>query len=466
MLLLFIICIIFISIGLYFSKNINNASDFLIAGRKLPLPILSATIAATSFGGGCLVGGVQWGAEKGFWVGMYSTIGASLACFVNAFFAKKLRQSGRDITPADYLESRYGNNLFLRIYQSFVTPVSLIAIMGSQLISFGSISTAFGISYKWAIILGTAVVIIYTYSAGLWGIAISDFIQLILCVIFLPIVAFISLTLIGDNPIASFTSMLNEPFFPKINSKNDFLYTVLPLVLGSIFTYESFLRYQCADNDRNAVKGSIFAGFILLFLAVPIGVIGVAGRHIFPNLPSIEILPKMISSALPPVAAAILLCAILAAILSTADSLMASMGAIVSRDIYHKIFHPNEDFNTLKNALKYSKIAAALTALVGAIIALKCNNLLELLFWPSPLRTGVIFAPSVIGVLWKGARKEGAICSVIVSGLLAILSMFGIIDAIDRNLLPIIIGTATIIIVSKFIDYRDNKKHKNTSINQ
>lgn len=68
-----------------FFKKVKTASDFLIAGRNLPLPILAATIAATSFGGGCLVGGVQWGAERGLWVGMYSTIGAALACFINAF---------------------------------------------------------------------------------------------------------------------------------------------------------------------------------------------------------------------------------------------------------------------------------------------------------------------------------------------------------------------------------------------
>ncbi len=84
MLLLIVTCAIYIWIGFIFQK-VKTASDFLIAGRNLPLPILAATIAATSFGGGCLVGGVQWGAERGLWVGMYSTIGAALACFINAF---------------------------------------------------------------------------------------------------------------------------------------------------------------------------------------------------------------------------------------------------------------------------------------------------------------------------------------------------------------------------------------------
>ncbi len=99
------------------------------------------------------------------------------------------------------------------------------------------------------------------------GVAVSAFIQLAICIVFLPIVAYISLKLVGDNPLLMLQSMVKEPFFPGNKSISDFMYTVLPLVLGSIFSYESFLRYQCADNAKNAVKSSVIAGFILLFLA-------------------------------------------------------------------------------------------------------------------------------------------------------------------------------------------------------
>ncbi|HGM3508311.1 TPA: sodium:solute symporter family protein [Clostridioides difficile] len=450
MLLLIITCAIYIWIGFYFSKKVKTASDFLIAGRNLPLPILAATIAATSFGGGCLVGGVQWGAERGLWVGMYSTIGAALACFVNAFFAGKLRSLSCDITPADYIETRYGHSVFLRVYQSIVTPISILAIMGSQLISFGSVSTAFGIPYDMAVIIGVIVIIIYTYTSGMWGVAVSAFIQLAICIVFLPIVAYISLKLVGDNPLLMLQSMVKEPFFPGNKSINDFMYTVLPLVLGSIFSYESFLRYQCADNAKNAVKSSVIAGFILLFLAFPIGIIGAIGGSLFPNISSVQVLPQMISTTLPPLISVLFLAAILAAIMSTADSLMTSMSAIISRDIYNKLLHPNIEFNDLKNTLKYSQIASALTAVAGAIIALKFDSLLELLFWPAPLCTGVIFAPFVIGLSWKGATKKGAIYAVIVSMILALLNMVGILTVFDRILIPIIGGSITIFIVSKF----------------
>lgn len=450
MLLLIVTCAIYIWIGFYFSKKVKTASDFLIAGRNLPLPILAATIAATSFGGGCLVVGVQWGAERGLWVGMYSTIGAALACFINAFFAGKLRSLSCDITPADYIETRYGHSVFLRAYQSLVTPISILAIMGSQLISFGSVSTAFGIPYDIAVIIGVIVIIIYTYTSGMWGVAVSAFIQLAICIVFLPIVAYISLKLVGDNPLLMLQSMVKEPFFPGNKSISDFMYTVLPLVLGSIFSYESFLRYQCADNAKNAVKSSVIAGFILLFLAFPIGIIGAIGGSLFPNISSVQVLPQMISTTLPPLISVLFLAAILAAIMSTADSLMTSMSAIISRDIYNKLLHPNIEFNDLKNTLKYSQIASALTAIIGAIIALKFDSLLELLFWPAPLCTGVIFAPFVIGLCWKGATKKGAIYAVIVSVILALLNMIGILTVFDRILVPIIGGSITIFIVSKF----------------
>ncbi|WP_376751193.1 sodium:solute symporter family transporter, partial [Mammaliicoccus sciuri] len=115
--------------------------------------------------------------------------------------------------------------VFLRAYQSLVTPISILAIMGSQLISFGSVSTAFGIPYDIAVIIGVIVIIIYTYTSGMWGVAVSAFIQLAICIVFLPIVAYISLKLVGDNPLLMLQSMVKEPFFPGNKSISDFMYT-------------------------------------------------------------------------------------------------------------------------------------------------------------------------------------------------------------------------------------------------
>ena len=81
---LLLICAIFIVIGIVLSKRVSSATDFLVAGRGMPLIVLSFTITATHFGGGALVGGVQQGAELGLWAGMYGIIGYAIASFANA----------------------------------------------------------------------------------------------------------------------------------------------------------------------------------------------------------------------------------------------------------------------------------------------------------------------------------------------------------------------------------------------
>ncbi len=101
---LILICVAFIAIGVFLSKKVSRASDFLVAGRGLPVWVLAFTIAASHFGGGALVGGVQQGAELGRWAGMYGILGYAAACFVNAYVAPRFRRAANNMTPPDYVE--------------------------------------------------------------------------------------------------------------------------------------------------------------------------------------------------------------------------------------------------------------------------------------------------------------------------------------------------------------------------
>ncbi|MGB2908018.1 MAG: hypothetical protein WBB73_13010, partial [Candidatus Aminicenantaceae bacterium] len=105
-----------IAIGLYFSKRVKKASDFLIAGRQLGLPLTTATLAAIQIGAGVILGGSELGASSGVWPGMWYGIGCGGGLILAGFLvaAKLRRQKG--YVPLDYFGARYGERRWVRVW--------------------------------------------------------------------------------------------------------------------------------------------------------------------------------------------------------------------------------------------------------------------------------------------------------------------------------------------------------------
>ena len=448
MLVLLLFCALFIAVGYAVSKNVSNGTDFLVAGRGLPILYLTFTIAATHFGGGALVGGIEQGAAKGVWAGMYAIIGYSIACFINAFIAPRFRRASNNLTPPDYIETRYGYSKFFRGYHVSVYILGTIAIIAAQFNAFGGIAAAFGISRTPAIILGAVSVMIYTYMAGMWGVAVTDFMQLMICLIFLPIIAVIGLGALNNQAGVTLGTLLSTPFFETPDAAGDFMYSLIPTIVGSMFAYEYFLRFQSAKSEKDARNSSLIAGVLLLILAIPIGIIGAMGQRLYPGVAPNEVLGHVVNTTLPTWAGYLFLGAVLAAIMSTADSLMTSLSGMVTRDIYHKLFNPEKDFDLLPHTLKMARATTVLGCTVAMLISLKFRSIIGLLFWPSPLQSGVLFAPIMIGMFWNKASRKGAYASIIIGACVALIDMFGIYKLPERMLVTMAAATVALVIVS------------------
>ncbi len=395
-----------------------------------------------------MVGGVQQGAELGLWAGMYGIIGYAIASFANAWIAPKFRRMANNLTPPDYVESRYGASKFLRGYHGIVYIFGTIAIIAAQFNAFGGMAQAFGISRPVAIIIGAVVVIVYTGMSGMWGVAVTDVVQIGICLVFLPIIAVLSMNVLNEKVGMTLGSMFSEPFFATPSAAGTFLYSLIPTVIGSLFAYEYYLRFQSAKDERDARISSIIGGIFLLVLAIPVGLIGSVAHDIFPDIPSDAVLSHVVNQTLPPWAAIIFLAAVLAAIMSTADSMMTSLAGMCSRDIYHKLFHPDEEYNNLPHSMKIARWSSIIGAVLATIISLNFQSIMGLLFWTSPLQCGVMFAPIIVGLFWKGANKRGAYAAVICGAIIALIDMLGIYAWPERMLTTMAVGTVALVIGS------------------
>ncbi|MFK9092472.1 sodium:solute symporter [Bacillus salipaludis] len=443
-----LLCVLFIVMGILLSKRVSNGTEFLVAGRGLPSIALAFTIAATHFGGGALIGGIENGAQFGVWAGTYVIISFGIACFVNAYIAPKFRRVANNLTPPDFIESRFGHSKFLRGYHVAVYIFGTIAIMAAQFSAFGGIATAFGINRNVAVILGAIVVVLYTVMAGMWGVAATDFVQLLICLIFLPIVAVVGMGIMTTETGVTVGNLLSTPFFEQNGSVGNFLYSLIPTIVGSAFAYEFYLRYQSSKDEKDARNSSIVAGILLLALAIPVGIIGAMGHKLYPNIPGTEVLSYVVSQTIPAWAGYLFLAAVLAAIMSTASAMMNSLSGMVARDIYHKLFNHEMEFDSLPYTLRLSKISTVIGGLAAMLVALKFTSVIGLLFWTSPLQSGVIFAPMIFGLFWKKSSKTGAYAAIIVGAVVALIDMLGIYALPERMLVTMAASSLALIIGS------------------
>jgi len=185
-LILYLVLMLFI--GFYSSKKIKNSDDYVLAGRKLGYIMTVGTLVATMIGASATMGKAGMASQKGIamaWSGIAIAIG--YLCF--SLFANKLRLSGNWYIP-DVLEKRYGKNI--KTFSSVIITLAVIAVYGAQLIAMGIIfnlaGNPLGISYQESIIIAGIILVLYTFIGGLFAVAYTDLIQIL---IILPLVGII-----------------------------------------------------------------------------------------------------------------------------------------------------------------------------------------------------------------------------------------------------------------------------------
>jgi len=168
-----------VSIGVYATKRTTSAANFIIAGRSLPIWICSTTIVATWFGGGAMMGAAGASYERGLLGVIAAPFGDALVLFIVGFFFVRLFRRLRLLTFIDFFENRYG--------KTAATIAAVGAIFadigwtGAMLVAFGYIfETLTGVPLEIGIIGGAVVVFIYTVAGGMWAVALTDFVQVII----------------------------------------------------------------------------------------------------------------------------------------------------------------------------------------------------------------------------------------------------------------------------------------------
>ncbi|MGB4285897.1 MAG: sodium:solute symporter family protein [Bacillota bacterium] len=411
-----------LAVGWWANKYyIKGMTDFLLAGRRLGVGMCAATLAATHFGGGMVMGGSEYGFLHGWsgaWYGLACGIGILILAFTTA---GKFRQLALYTVP-DYLEQRYGGKA-VRILGSLLSLVALVGILAAMILSARSALSILGITGNTGAIVATLVFIIYTTLGGLWAVTITDAVQLILATI--GVVVSAGLVLSNSGGMAALSSALAAkgvgPGYFSIwgLGTSSIMWLLLPTVMYTLIGQDFYQRLFAAKNENVARTASILGGIVLVIVAFFPALIGMGARALSDLETGSNAFPWVVQNLMNPVVGGVILAAILAAIMSTADSILTAATSHIVKDFWIETFQVDE----IKDEKKLLTISRNFTIILGALgllIALIMPGIIDALIYSYTMYTAGVFIPVIGGVLWKAATREGALASLIIGSIVAL----------------------------------------------
>ena len=402
-------------VGALLSSRIKTASDYLIAGRHLGLPLTTASLAAVQIGAGVVLGGAETGAASGVWPGMWYGLGCGAGLVLAGLVAaKRLRESG-GFVPIDFFAQRYGERRWVRVWAWISNIPSLLGIFAAQLMACGAILSGLGIPFSYAVIGIGAVILVSNAMSGMWGVVVVDFIQVSIILVGIPIAAIAAAR--GNGVVVA--DLLATPFVPSGMGRRA-VFLITPFLFSISVSYDAFIRYQSAKSASVARWACILSGLLVIAISFCASLIGAAGRQAFPAVSNDGLMTHVIRTTLPPVLGGIVVSALLAAAMSTANALLISLAGCFSRDFYNKVLHPTAELDQLPNAKRYVRLAVVVALVLGVAAALAARGILDTIIIFNYPYMGSMLVPLLGGLLWRGATTTGAYAAMAVGGVIGV----------------------------------------------
>ena len=403
-------------VGAAFSSRILRASDYLLAGRNLGLALTTASLAAVQIGAGVVLGGAEVGASSGFWPGTWYGLGCGVGTMLAGLVAARKMRTLGGVVPIDFFAMRYGESRFVRLWAWLSNIPSLLGIFAAQLMAAGSVLTGFGFEYAQAVLVIGAVIFVSNVMSGMWGVVAVDSVQVAIILVGIPTVAVAALMQAGPGTLGT---LLSTPFVPTgMGTRAVFLIT--PFLFSISVSYDAFMRYQSAKSASVAKWGCILAGTLVVIVSFCSSLVGAAGRHSFPAVKDGAVLTEVVTTTLPPVLAGIVVSALLAAAMSTANALLISLAGCFSRDFYNKVLNPNAELDDLPRAVLYARLSVAVSLVLGVVVALRAQGILDtIIIFNYPYMASML-VPLLGGLLWKRATTRAAYAAMAVGGAIGL----------------------------------------------
>ncbi|TAK93223.1 MAG: sodium:solute symporter [Aquabacterium sp.] len=411
-------------IGIYAGTRIKDTADFAVAGRSLPLAMVITTTFATWFGAETVMGIPAKFVQGGLNAVVEDPFGASMCLvLVGAFFATRLYKMEL-LTIGDFYRSRFGKGV--EIFCSLVIILSYLGWVAAQITALGlvfSVLSGDQISPEWGMAIGTTLVLIYVLIGGMLAVAWTDFIQMIVLIVGLSLIAIMAGHQAGGAGKVLELAQTNDWFkiLPAEHTTHTwiaFVGTAITMMLGSIPQQDVFQRVMSAKDAQTAQRGAMIGGFsYLAFAFVPMFIVA-SSLLIMPEQAkallagdSQKVLPTLILTHMPLIAQVFFFGALVSAIKSTSSATLLAPSVSFVENILRNI-RPGMSDRKVLLSLRITILIFTALVLTYAI-KMKGTPIYDMVSAAYQVTLVGAFVPLTFGLYWRRATTQGAILSIV-----------------------------------------------------
>lgn len=398
-------------IGIMISRGVKSSEDWMVAGKSLGKIPMAGTYFATIVSATSIMSYMGYYYLNG-WSGWWNAAGTLLTSFLAClYFARKVRKSECNTLP-ELIEKRYSRGY--SVVASLLVVLCCTALLANQVTGAIIILQSFS---DWSTItccvILLAVFIVFTCIGGMKAVAWTDTICSLVIILGVWIIAAQFLFRVGGFGAMNEGIAAIDPEFVK-----GFSVKIPPLTaLSWVITWgicnfgapQFVARFMSAESPEVASKSQGITGIGLLLFYVPLVIIGLCGMLIHPGIEKQDaVFTTLVMTEVVPISGAIMLAAVVAAIISTADSLLLLVATTFSHDFYCKVKKNVSD----KEELLVSRIATLVFGIGAVVLTFFINDTIQTFQAKSVTLMGSALAiTTMVGVAWKRVNKISAILS-------------------------------------------------------
>jgi SSS family solute:Na+ symporter len=437
-------------IGIRSARRVKTSSDYTLAGRDVPWIVVLATTAATMIGGGASVGFVSKVCQVGIAAAVVTCAWHLQLIFTGLFVAPKLRGL-KLITVGDYFHLKFGP--LARELAVINCVVFLVGALAAQMAAIGLVTnTILGVPYGTALLIGATVTIFYSTVGGIRAVVSTDVVQFVILVFGIGVASAILLSRSGGFE-AMQTAANAGQFHVTSNWSGMKLFSLFfAFLLGETFVPPFIVRCFIAKDSQHAKWGVAGAGvFLLLFLPIATVILGTSAQ-INPvvqaaiqnekqqlldmaaesgqTLTEEDALqqayqvtfPTLVRVTFHPLFAGVMIAAIIAAVMSSADSCLSSLATVVMEDTYRRHLNPQATDHQL---LRVAQGTTLILGAAGAVCAWFFSNVADILVFVYDFWAPTMVLPFLVAVFWyRPSRIYAVVASMIVGAAGAVVWRF------------------------------------------
>ncbi len=454
-----------ILIGWYFYRRTKNLSDYILGDRKLNAWVTSMSAQASDMSGWLLMGlpGLAYlSGMEALWI----ALGLGLGTWFNwKFVARRLRiyteHAGNSITIPDYFENRFRNsNHIIRIISALFILFFFMIYTSSGFVAGAKLfSSVFNLEYSTALGIGAFVIISYTLLGGFMAVSWTDFFQGLIMFFAIIVVPGTAIFKSGGifasfDKIKALNSELLSPF--TTNSGDAISLIAIASLMGwglGYFGQPHILARFMAITSPGEIKKAKNIAMIWVTISLSCAVItGIAGR-LTVSLPLNQsdaetVFIVMVQQLIPSIIGGLLMAAVLAAIMSTADSQLLVTSSAITKDFYKVLLRKDA---SPKELVWIGRLSVALVAVIAWIIAGDPSSSVLSLVAYAWAGFGATFGPLILfSLYWERMTAAGAMAGIVAGGSTVILwkSMSGGIWDLYEIIPGFIVAASAIVLVS------------------